>query len=1805
MIIDIVRSVSMSFPDKRALCDATTSLTYREVEAHTNQLAARLTKFLGVEFGDVLAVELPRGVNQYLLMTAIFKLGAFYLPLDPNVPGADRRREQVLADIKMDATFSNKQCCLLSASVQELPDSLATIGIKFTSLEQFFVSEPPEVASADSMPPAVEGGGYIVYSSGTTGQPKGMVLGLSGLEYWYSVLQQKLKTEELSPVVVGGVTSWNFDPHIWEWLMALSLEGCLQVAEAPQCANADSLVAFIKERGISHLTLTPSKLMPLLASAKQKNVGAPLSIFSTGEACTREIVAGCSNLGWSIWNCYGPSEVNFGASILKVEEDMLSAEGGVPVAQPETPVAFQLQQQEGDSKDLILHIQSPFLARYIGGRPMPGKGDVFRTDDIFSQAGEVFFCHGRESQRQNIQGVLVDLDALDKAVMKALQGEEVLTALSVMNDRCVLTFVSVMHPVTGVEAALLKSRILKFLQTNGVPLIACSAEINFIHQSRWPSNSSNGKVDKSRLLAMHKSMQSEWKSDESKLSLSWLGAPLHQVAAVWGKMFGLEADGINFNLGFTAHGGNSVLVQTFQARLQDQLGLDLDLFPSQCLLFASVTQIAFAVKYKVPIKSVLHLNIAQLRLMDFHFRSFLLCRHQSRAFKITSIFGGADVSLNGNVLIYMPPVTGSIREYLNFLVADRSLKGCEFVAMVSPLRNESFTEAEKAEYRALAELPEYCNVTELAYHAATAIAAMKSPSLRIHILGWSFGGLTASLACHYLSGVFDQEVRSLALGDSDHPVCWRGEDELLQFVDRLLDSLVSQGFGSFADKNQLAGGDVATVDRYFKALENKILLSGQCHDLKARQLLHTLALNFSMIANELREDSSFSKSLRSAQSVTMFLASGRDKPEACVNSWRENFPRLQAIQLDEDHNHLLEAAPLKKQLAQLVAQDAVGVPSALSRTESAGLSELNESLIVRWQNVNPVKCFHGRKDLLQNLIDTGKSVSQIVGTYGLGKTQVAANLSAKMLALGLVQSAIWLHVDKGISNEWNALATVLGLNYNDATFTTPDTLVKSIMFKLDRYGLLPCLLVLDNVDAIADVQPYLQALEAFYGKGLRVVITSRDTSMNIADSFKPNLEVFSSKEGAGYVIAALDLDEEASQMNAERISDLLGGLPLALTQVIAYLSVSKVDLCDYANTYKGVPREALTGNVFANDPHPKNLYVTTKLCVDLLNSDQSDVSQAAGFILDACCFLQAANIPVFLLKKYCEKKGVAGGVFEAAMDGFVQRGFVQTGGRGDERFLRMHRIIQAICKEKFLSEAGKRIVEDFLEIFREIFNDCRDRCTVNSSEWYDLIKRYYPHLREVWGAFQVVVETNAGNVELNSEQSASLVLPSDLAYDMLDVVAFFNMRLHDGAALSVKTYEQMLKIVKASFGEAHWSVAFVLNELSIAYGDIGQNPKQKELLEQALSIMGAYFSKDHWAMAPLYENRANIYGVFGDTKNFQDSLLKALAINKQHFGEGNFRLVTTLHNLAVSCLEVGGDKLEEAASYALAALKISVNQFGEDFSRGAITHHLLANIFAIQGDCGKQKAHLDNAYQLNLVHRGESFFYTALDVHALGFYHGEVGGDLQKQIDMLVRSNKILRSHFPEETWIVATSDFSLAHASFQQDNDSATFINCCIRCHKIMAEQFGKDYWRSLLIRYRWLEVKAQESELDQAEQEEYVQAKSSLQSRFGKLVPARWHLTFEVLALPLMNYGLFSKFMEEMKSEALADNTNSYLKYGLFAAGAAGVIGGGLYLLKQQTGGVGDAGGYLKYGLFAAGAAGSAYLLSGANDKARLAMQ
>ncbi len=270
-------------PDQTALVEGTTRRTYRELAARVDRLGYAL-QARGVQFGDRVALLLPNRVETIELILACARIGAIAVPLNFRLVARELAfmlRDSGAKLLFWDASF---QALVDGLKAEELPPDLAWVEIT-AELDAFAESVPP-LPARPTQPVGEDTPHLIMYTAGTTGLPKGVVL-THGNTFWQTMNAVNLG---IMPGVVGLATLPLF--HVGglngSVLPLLFIGGTVVIQR--QFSPLETL-ALIQEHKVQGMVGVPAMFqmmaaMPTFASADLSSViaftsgGAPLPLHT-------------------------------------------------------------------------------------------------------------------------------------------------------------------------------------------------------------------------------------------------------------------------------------------------------------------------------------------------------------------------------------------------------------------------------------------------------------------------------------------------------------------------------------------------------------------------------------------------------------------------------------------------------------------------------------------------------------------------------------------------------------------------------------------------------------------------------------------------------------------------------------------------------------------------------------------------------------------------------------------------------------------------------------------------------------------------------------------------------------------------------------------------------------------------------------------------------------------------------------------------------------------------------------------------------------------------------------------------------------------------------------------------------------------------------------------------------------------------------------------------------------------------------------------------------------------------------------
>ncbi len=263
----------------------------------------------GVRRGDCIGVGMQRGPQLLATMLAVWHCGAVYVPLDPTLPRERLRQSGLSAKLKFLLTQPE-----LQKQMESLPFSL--IVVLPLSGEHLGYPTPRDILDTTSKLCATAPA-YLMFTSGSSGQPKGVLLSHNNLACFFESVKQLWSLPDGLRYL--GCASFGFDISLFELLAPLAYAGTLVLADDSEYRDADSLLRLIGQEQVDVVQATPS-LWQVLCNTTWPVTAQPRLCISIGEALgktlAQQLLPRCSQL----WNLYGPTECTIWATAHRVEQ---------------------------------------------------------------------------------------------------------------------------------------------------------------------------------------------------------------------------------------------------------------------------------------------------------------------------------------------------------------------------------------------------------------------------------------------------------------------------------------------------------------------------------------------------------------------------------------------------------------------------------------------------------------------------------------------------------------------------------------------------------------------------------------------------------------------------------------------------------------------------------------------------------------------------------------------------------------------------------------------------------------------------------------------------------------------------------------------------------------------------------------------------------------------------------------------------------------------------------------------------------------------------------------------------------------------------------------------------------------------------------------------------------------------------------------------------------------------------------------------------------------------------------------------
>ncbi|HET8798210.1 MAG TPA: amino acid adenylation domain-containing protein, partial [Thermoanaerobaculia bacterium] len=515
-------------PNAIAVRRGARSVTYAELDARANRLAHFLLE-KGAGRGAHVGVRIGRTIELLIVQLAILKTGAAYVPLDPKQTSG--RLDGIVRDAGIGIVLS-----------EELPN-----------LDEYPAHAPDVALHADDTI-------YLLYTSGSTGEPKGVEVHHGGVIDYCAFARQNYYSEHLQGSLVA--TSPAFDLTLPSLYVPLLCGGRVELL--PEEDELEALSAWLADDAEAMLLrLTPSHVQALLALSDGAPRQAAHRFVIGGEAfepaLARRLQAKFPHS--RIYNHYGPTETVVGCAWFDVTANLDALGTRVPIGRPMENTALYVVDAEGRLQPPgvpgELYIGGAGVAKGYWNRPelTAGKFVTFARSRVYRSGDQVLLRGdgnleflGRLDRQVKLRGFRIELGEIESRLRQCAVVRD--AVVQPYNDQLIAYVVA----AGDADEKAVHERLSSQLPSYMLPAA-------YVWLDALPLNV-NGKVDVQALPV----------PDLAALHASDYEAPRGEIevlmASLWASLLRIERVGRNDN--FFELGGHSLMVVSLVGLLRER-----------------------------------------------------------------------------------------------------------------------------------------------------------------------------------------------------------------------------------------------------------------------------------------------------------------------------------------------------------------------------------------------------------------------------------------------------------------------------------------------------------------------------------------------------------------------------------------------------------------------------------------------------------------------------------------------------------------------------------------------------------------------------------------------------------------------------------------------------------------------------------------------------------------------------------------------------------------------------------------------------------------------------------------------------------------------------------------------------------------------------------------------------------------------------------------------------------------------------------------------------------------------------------
>jgi D-alanine--poly(phosphoribitol) ligase subunit 1 len=482
-LLDRLDAWGRAFPDRPAQRAGGRTLTYGALRAQSDTLAARLSASLPDDAAPVVVLG-HKEPEMLVAFVGCAKAGHPYVPVDVAMPTQRVARTIELARAPLTLTV----------------DSIA-------SLASGSASRPRGQRHADSPH-------YIMFTSGSTGDPKGVVITAGCLDTFLDWMTREQCFTPGAEVFLNQST-FSFDLSVMEVWTALSTGGTIASIAREEIDDARRLFPALAASGATTWVSTPSFAQLCLAERRFDGTMLPhlRRMLFCGEVLPPAVATALLDRfpGVEVWNTYGPTEATVACTSIRLDRALIDRYPALPVGRPMHPGGMRVLDLGGDpvrgeGRGELVIVGANVSPGYYGNKELTARAfftldgqRAYRTGDRGHVEDDVFFCDGRLDRQIKLHGYRIELGDIE-AHLCALPDVADAVVVPEMRESTITGLAAYVLPRGAApERELDAVRDLRTRLGERIPAYMVPRRIRFV--SEFPMTP-NGKIDRQQVAIL-------------------------------------------------------------------------------------------------------------------------------------------------------------------------------------------------------------------------------------------------------------------------------------------------------------------------------------------------------------------------------------------------------------------------------------------------------------------------------------------------------------------------------------------------------------------------------------------------------------------------------------------------------------------------------------------------------------------------------------------------------------------------------------------------------------------------------------------------------------------------------------------------------------------------------------------------------------------------------------------------------------------------------------------------------------------------------------------------------------------------------------------------------------------------------------------------------------------------------------------------------------------------------------------------------------------------------------------------------